>query len=72
MFSNKTGAPYTLIVTLAGIGLGYWAKDMGKFGEGLKSWSELGAHEILLVFLPALVFESAFNADWHIMKRQIW
>jgi NhaP-type Na+/H+ or K+/H+ antiporter len=32
----------------------------------------MGAHDILLVFLPALVFESAFNADWHIMKTQIW
>ena len=27
-------------------------------------------HEILLIFLPALIFESAFNCDWHTIKMQ--
>lgn len=31
----------------------------------------LDAHIILMVFIPALVFESAFNADWYIFKRQL-
>jgi len=26
---------------------------------------------ILLVFLPALIFESAFNSDWHIFKIEL-
>jgi len=28
----------------------------------------MGAHMILFLFLPALIFESAFNSDWHIFK----
>jgi len=26
---------------------------------------------ILLLFLPALLFESAFNTDWHIFKVEL-
>jgi len=68
----KTGVPYTLIITVAGWLIGYWWKDLGVVGLGIREWSSMGAHDILLIFLPALVFESAFNADWHIMKTQIW
>jgi NhaP-type Na+/H+ or K+/H+ antiporter len=25
-----------------------------------------------LVFLPPLIFESAFNSDWHIFKVELW
>lgn len=66
--ATKTGIPYTLIITLVGGGIGYFYKDLGLVGLGILKWSSMGAHDILLVFLPALVFESAFNADWHIMK----
>ena len=43
---------------------------MGKVGEGIVEWSKIGPHELLLVFLPALIFESAFNTDWHIIKME--
>ena len=66
--SIKTGIPYTLAITIVGIILGYFVADLGQVGAGLLSWSRIGAHDILLIFLPALVFESAFSADWHIMR----
>jgi len=25
---------------------------------------------ILIIFLPPLIFESAFNSDWHIFRKQ--
>ena len=25
-------------------------------------------HLLLMIFIPALIFESAFNSDWHIFK----
>ena len=31
----------------------------------------MGAHTLLLLFLPALIFESAFNSDWHIFKVEL-
>ena len=64
----KTGIPYTLIITLMGGVIGFFVDKFGKVGCGIVSWSNMGAHDILLVFLPALIFESAFNADLHIMR----
>mmetsp|Transcript_29366 Transcript_29366/g.44326 ORF Transcript_29366/g.44326 Transcript_29366/m.44326 type:complete len:327 (+) Transcript_29366:728-1708(+) len=29
-------------------------------------------HLMLLLFIPALIFESAFNSDWHIFKVEFW
>jgi len=34
-------------------------------------YSKLNAHLLLLIFLPALIFESAFNSDWHIFKVEL-
>ena len=41
---------------------------MGAFGVAVHEWSYMTAHEILLIFLPALIFESAFGSDSHIMS----
>lgn len=71
MCAIKTGVPYTLSISLLGVALGWFYKDLGAAGLGILSWSKLGAHDILLVFLPALLFESAFSVDWHTMKRQL-
>ena len=69
VMSGKSGIPYTLLITALGIAMGWFYKDLGSVGCGILSWSRLGAHDILLIFLPALVFESAFNVDWHTMKK---
>jgi NhaP-type Na+/H+ or K+/H+ antiporter len=69
LVGSKTGIPYTLLITIMGIIMGIFAKDLGTVGEGIEEWSEMGAHDILLIFLPALIFESAFSVNWHIMKK---
>ena len=28
-------------------------------------------HLLLLLFIPALIFESAFNSDWHVFKKEM-
>ena len=71
MCSAKIGIPYTLLISIIGLIMGVYHKEFGATGKGILSWSKLGAHDILLVFLPALVFESAFSVNWHIMKRQL-
>jgi NhaP-type Na+/H+ or K+/H+ antiporter len=43
---------------------------MGRLGVALEVWSKLNPHLILLLFLPALIFESAFNSDFHIFKAE--
>jgi len=45
---------------------------MGKLGAAIMTFSEIPAHLILLIFIPALIFESAFNSDWHIFKVELY
>ena len=67
-FSMKTGIPYTSMITVLGVLFGMYYKSMGRIGVAIKNWSDMDPHLLLLLFLPALIFESAFNSDWHIFK----
>ena len=64
-----SGIPYTSIITVFGVILGIYYEGLGRLGVAVKIWSRgIDAHLLLLLFLPALIFESAFNSDWHIFK----
>jgi len=66
--SNNTGIPYTPMITMGGFLVG-----MTETGGNAvtKSLTEVDPHVILLIFMPALIFESAFNSDWYVFKKQI-
>lgn len=66
--SLMSGVPYTSLVTIVGLVLGTISSSLGRIGEAIDSYSQIDAHLLLLLFLPALIFESAFNSDWHIFK----
>ena len=36
--------------------------------KSLLIWGNMDPHLLLMIFIPALIFESAFNSDWHIFK----
>jgi NhaP-type Na+/H+ or K+/H+ antiporter len=62
-------------VTLLGCGLVAGAINihenrLGYFGYAVSSVSNMDPHLFLLVFLPALIFESAFSVNFHIIKRE--
>lgn len=69
--NKKTGIPYTPMLFILGIGAGFFYMDLGFFGEALHTVSDVDPHGLLLIFLPILIFESGFNADWHIFKKQL-
>jgi len=56
------------MITVVGVLFGVYNPYLGRIGVAVKSYSEIDAHMVLLLFLPALIFESAFNSDWHIFK----
>ena len=37
--------------------------------KSLLIWGSMDPHLLLLLFIPALIFESAFNSDWHVFKK---
>ena len=43
---------------------------MGRqFGDSVRAYAKLDPHLIMYLFLPALIFESAFSTDYHIFRR---
>ena len=67
--------PYTSLITVLGVILGVinvnYRDSMGRYGVAIDAYSDIPPHFLLLVFLPALIFESAFNSDWHIFKVEL-
>ena len=67
--NKKTSIPYTPMLFFAGILLGYYHIGLGIFGESIYAIGNVDPHGLLLIFLPALIFEAGFNADHHVFKR---
>ena len=70
-FNGLTGIPYTSLITIIGLIFGSIHSKLGILGQAIASLSQIDAHLLLLIFLPALIFESAFNSDWHIFKVEM-
>ncbi|KAF3566693.1 hypothetical protein DY000_02013836 [Brassica cretica] len=70
-----TRVPYTVALLVIGIALGSLEygthHNLGKLGHGIRIWNEINPELLLAVFLPALLFESAFSMEVHQIKRCI-
>jgi len=62
--------PINPLLLITGIILGYYHKYLGFIGEATKLISELNPNGILAIFLPTLIFESAFKSEWYMLKKQ--
>lgn len=73
LLSKKIHIPYTPMLTILGLIVGLINTDSDFFGsykEPLNNWAGIKSYIILFLFLPALIFESAYASDWHIFKMQ--
>ena len=70
-FHKKTNVPYTPILLVLGILASIFGEKVFAVGRVTNLISRVEPSAILLLFLPILIFESSFNADWHIFKRLI-
>lgn len=64
--------PYTLALLAAGMALGAvgCVLDLGILTVSLQQWVHLSPPDLFFyIFLAPLIFEAAFNADWHIFRR---
>jgi NhaP-type Na+/H+ or K+/H+ antiporter len=69
--NKKTRFPYTPMVVIAGMLLGYYRDSLGVIGDSTTILSGINPHMLLFIFIPVLIFESGFNCDWYIFKRAI-
>lgn len=71
---KTSGLPYTVALLLIGIGLGLlerygWFANMPLFEATLGLVADIEPHLILFLFLPTLIFESAFAMEVHLFRR---
>jgi NhaP-type Na+/H+ or K+/H+ antiporter len=59
------------MVLFAGLLLGIAQNSMGLVGESTATMSIIHPHLILFIFIPVLLFESAFNSDWFVFKKAL-
>jgi len=68
---NTIKLPYTPVLVIVGMVVGAITEVMSDFGDGAEYISKIDPHTFFLVFLPPLIFESAFSIDWHIIKVEL-
>ncbi|KAK8605306.1 hypothetical protein V6N13_102090 [Hibiscus sabdariffa] len=68
-----TRVPYTVALLIIGLALGSLefgaSHKLGRIGDGIRIWNNIDPDLLLAVFLPALLFESAFSMEVHQIKR---
>ncbi len=69
ILARRLRFPYTVGLVLVGLGVGYLARQVAA-AEVLRS-VELSPEIILFVFLPTLIFESAFNLDSRLLAKNL-
>ena len=76
-FLRHLRLPYTVILLLIGLAIGYLPRfyDLEAGAPGLSNMLNMVAnidpHLILFLFLPTLIFESAFAMEVHLFKRML-
>jgi len=65
--------PYTGLLLLWGLTFGYIDKKghLDQLGDSLKYWRGMDPHLLLHIFIPALLFGSAFTMDLHLVRKCI-
>jgi NhaP-type Na+/H+ or K+/H+ antiporter len=68
-------SPYSVILLVVGLTIGLFSRSdtalnlYPQLNQSLQTLSTIDPHLILLLFLPTLIFESAFGMESHLFKR---
>ena len=75
ILKNKFPAPFTVIVLILGFSIGMIIAHIygmsNDFLLGEKELREINPHLIYYIFLPLLIFDSAFNSHFHVIRPHI-
>ena len=75
ILKNKFPAPFTVIVLIFGFSIGMIIGHIdvmsNDFLLGEKVLREINPHLMYYIFLPLLIFDSAFNSRFHVIRPQI-
>lgn len=74
-FAKLSGIPFTILMLVIGLGAGAYVRTLDTSHGLLSFFHHSGEHSlvspemILFIFLPMLIFESAFSLDAHLFKK---
>jgi NhaP-type Na+/H+ or K+/H+ antiporter len=71
-FGSKLPIPYTVILLVVGLIIGFCITVLhahSDFAVSATVFAGIDPHMMLFLFLPPLLFESAFNIKWHVFKK---
>lgn len=69
---KKTNIPYTPMVLIFGLIAGYYNESWGILGKAIHLVNDIDPHTLLMVFIPALIFEGAYNTDAYVFNKSKW
>jgi len=69
---KKTNIPYTPMVLIFGLVIGYYDTQLGFFGEAVSLVNKIDPHTLLMIFIPGLIFEGAYNTDGYVFNKSKW
>lgn len=49
--------------------IGGWSHVFGDFGKSVEIMLQIDPHGILMIFIPTILFESAYNANSYVFKK---
>jgi NhaP-type Na+/H+ or K+/H+ antiporter len=64
--------PVSPMLMIAGILLRVIGPQIGDLKGTVEMIDEIDHYTVLLIFMPALIFETSFGTDWYTFKREIW
>lgn len=68
---KRSGFPYTPLLIIFGALVG-GVPEFGKMTESTDNMLEIDPHSILILLLPLLIFESAYNAHTEVLAKNFW
>jgi len=69
---KKTNIPFTPMLLVVGLLLGLFEDKLGFVGECVSLLNGIDPHSLLMIFIPGLVFEGAYNSDTYVFGKSKW
>ena len=69
---KKTNIPYTPMILIIGLLAGLNAEHLGIIGESVKLVNAIDPHTLLMIFIPGLIFEGAYNTHGYVFSKSKW
>lgn len=69
---KKTNIPYTPMVLIVGALIGFYHQKFGKIGDSMNTISQINPHTLMVIFIPGLLFEGAYNTHGYTFNKSKW